>query len=211
MPYNKQVHHRRSIRLPGYDYTSPGAYFLTICVHRGECLLGEVVNSAMQPNEWGQIVHEEWLASAKIRPELKLDAFVVMPNHLHGIVWLLHTDATQTHNVPPPTVGAHGGAPDDSVHNVGAHGRAPGRVPQRAARSLGSFVAGYKSAVTKRTNQLRDTPGLPFWQRNYWEHIIRDEQSLNRIRQYIQDNPARWAEDQLHPHAPPNPFNQWQP
>jgi REP element-mobilizing transposase RayT len=75
--------------------------------------------------------------------------------------------------------------------------------------SLGAIVRSYKSAVTRRINRLRDTPGAPFWQRNYWEHIIRNEASLNRIRGYIENNPARWAEDQLHPETPANRFNRW--
>ncbi|MEJ2210960.1 MAG: hypothetical protein P8129_18235, partial [Anaerolineae bacterium] len=81
----------------------------------------------------------------------------------------------------------------------------------RPPKSLGSFVAGYKSAVTKQINQLRNLPGTRFWQRNYWEHVIRDKDALARIREYIENNPARWEEDQLHPNAPPNPFNQWPP
>jgi putative transposase len=74
---------------------------------------------------------------------------------------------------------------------------------------VGAIVRSYKSAVTKRINQLRDMPGVPFWQRNYWEHIVRDEGSLSQIREYIENNPARWAEDQLHPEALPNQFNRW--
>jgi putative transposase len=256
-------HHRRSIRLPGFDYASPGAYFVTICVHGGECFLGEVVDGEMRLNAWGQIALEEWLASEEIRHELDLDAFVVMPNHIHGIVWISARDSVEAHGHGSASVGAHGNAPShpdvnrapahadaDRAHRraplpddapahvdgnaapsrdtapVGAHGNAPshpdppshadadrahGRapLPNRAARSLGSFIAGYKAAVTKRINQLRDTPGLPFWQRDYWEHVIRDEESLNRIRAYIESNPARWDQDQLHPAALPNPFNRW--
>lgn len=189
MPDRPREPRRRSIRLPGYDYASPGAYFVTICVHDGECLLGDIVDDEMRLSPWGQVAHDEWLASETIRSEIELDSFVVMPNHLHGIVWMTP---------------------------VGAHGRAP--VPadpatehtlQRPPRSLGSFVAGYKSAVTRRVNQLRGMPGTPLWQRNYWEHVIRDDASLKEIREYIENNPARWAEDQLHPQAPPNPFNRW--
>ena len=187
-------HHRRSIRLPGYDYTSPGAYFVTVCTHKGELLFGEVVEEHVALNEYGQIAHEEWLASEQIRHEIEMDAFAIMPNHLHGIVWIRETD-------DEPEVGAQG---------VGAHEKAHSRAPlRRAPRSLGSFIAGYKSAVTARINRMRGIPGTPVWQRNYWEHIIRDDVSLNEIRAYIQDNPARWAEDQLHPDAPPNLFNRW--
>ena len=79
------------------------------------------------------------------------------------------------------------------------------------AGSLGAIVRSYKSAVTKQVNQLRGTPGGRFWQRNYWEHVVRSETALKRIREYIENNPARWAEDQLHPDAPPNRFNRWKP
>jgi putative transposase len=181
---------RRSIRLPGYDYASPGAYLVTVCAYNGECLFGDIVDDEMQLNRRGQTACDEWYASEQIRTEVKLDAFVVMPNHLHGIVWF--------------------------VSPVGSHGRAPvpadpasGGALRRPRRSLGSFIAGYKSAVTKRVNELRATPGKPLWQRNYWEHVIRDDGSLNEIREYIENNPARWAEDQLHPLAPPNPFGGW--
>ena len=199
MPYDRRKHHRRSIRLPHYDYTSAGAYFVTLSVHQGQCLLGEVVDAEMQRNEWGDIAQEEWLASADIRHELKLDAFVVMPNHVHGIIWLTATDSRAHSRAPLPSEGPLPRHPE---------GRAS---LWRPPKSLGAFIAGYKSIVTKRINQLRELPGTPFWQRNYWEHVIRDDQSLRQIREYIQDNPARWTEDQLHPNAPPNAFNQWQP
>ncbi len=200
MGNDTKKHHRRSIRLPGYDYTSPGAYFVTICAHQGELLFGEVVDEHVVLNEYGHIAHEEWLASEQIRQEIELDAFVIMPNHLHGIVWIRETD-------DEPTVGAR----DEGSHSVGVRGiRAHGRAPlRRPPRSLGSFIAGYKSAVTARINRMGGTPGSPVWQRNYWEHIIRNDASLNEIRAYIENNPARWDDDQLHPDAPPNPLNRW--
>ena len=210
MPFDRNRHHRQSIRLPGYDNASSGAYFVTICVQGGACLWGEVVDGEMQLSHWGQIAREEWLASDAIRQELKLDSFVVMPNHLHGIVWISATDAVDGRD--DTSVGAHGRAPLQPAPLQPAPLQPAPLQPtplRRAPRSLGSFVAGYKSAVTKRINQLRDRPGMPLWQRNYWEHIIRDEESLARIREYIENNPERWLEDQLHPDALPNPFNQW--
>jgi len=185
MPCDRFKHHRRSIRLPTYDYTSVGAYFVTLCVHGGECQLGEVVDEEMQLNEWGQIAWECWQAIPEHFDHVEPDVFVIMPNHVHGIVTIAGTVGAQ-HAAPPPQ-------PQANVR--------PG--------SLGAIVRSYKSAVTKRINRLRDTPGVPFWQRNYWEHVIRNERSLLRIREYIQNNPARWPEDQLHPSAPPNRFNQW--
>ena len=183
MPKN----HRRSIRLKGYDYTQPGAYFVTICTHGREILFGHVVDGEMALNEYGEIVREEWFRSTEIRAEVELfhDEFVIMPNHIHGIVWIVETDN-------PSVVGAHG--------HVGAHGRAP-LLPQRPPRSLGSFIAGFKSIVTKRINTLRNTPGAPVWQRNYYEHIIRNDRALNAIRRYIAANPACWHLDRYNPNA----------
>lgn len=184
MGYDPAKHHRRSIRLPGYDYAQPGAYFVTVCTHNHALLFGDVAGDRVALNEYGRVAHDEWLASSQIRRELELDAFVVMPNHIHGIVWIVSRDV--------------GAAP---ASRVGAHGRAP---LQRAPRSLGAFIAGYKSAVTKRVNELRQTPGTPVWQRNYWEHVVRTEETLEAIRQYIADNPARWSLDRYHP-APTGP------
>jgi len=166
------------MRLPAYDYTQPGAYFLTVVAHQRQCLFGEVVDGQVLVSRYGEAVGQEWLQSTQIRREIQLHAFVVMPNHIHGIVII-------------------GG----QTMNVGAHGRAPlGRAPpHRSPRSLGSFVAGFKSAVTKRINHMRRTPGLPAWQRNYYEHVIRSEEELHQIRQYIIDNPAQWDEDVENP------------
>ncbi len=135
------MNRRRSIRLKGYDYTQAGAYFVTICTQGRACLFGEVVNGEMRLNEWGEIVREEWFRSAQIRQEiqLNLDEFVVMPNHIHGIVWFVC----------------------DGI-SVGVHGRAPLPV-QRILRSLASFIAGFKSAVTKQINEQCSTPGMPVW------------------------------------------------
>jgi len=178
MTYDPTRHHRRSIRLPAYDYAQPGAYFLTVVAHQRQCLFGEIVDGQVLASPCGEAVVQEWLRSTQIRREIQLDAFVVMPNHIHGIVIIGE----------PIVVGAHGRAP--LLHRAPLH---------RPPRSVGSFVAGFKSAVAKRINELRGTPGLPVWQRSYYEHIIRDEEELNRVRQYIADNPARWQQDPENP------------
>ena len=179
MTYDSTKHNRRSIRLPGYDYAQAGAYFVTLVTHQRQCLFGEIVDGAMLVGSHGDTVKEEWLRSAEVRREIELDAFVLMPNHIHGIVVIR-----------------------DQSTVVGAHGRAPlPPMPHRPPRSLGSFVAGFKSAVTKRINEIRGTAGLPVWQRNYYDRVIRDEEELSRIRQYIIDNSARWAEDPENPNA----------
>jgi REP element-mobilizing transposase RayT len=170
-------HQRKSHRLSGYDYTLSNAYFVTMVTKDRECLFGRVFGDSMELNELGEIVLQEWLRTPEIRAEIGLDEFVIMPNHLHGIIHL---------------------------RDVGAHGGAPLRTPStgvafRAPRSLGSFIAGFKSAATKRINILRHAPGVPVWQPNFYDRIIRDEDELNRIRQYIIDNPAEWAGDPENP------------
>ena len=169
--------HRRSIRLKEYDYDQPGAYFVTICTHRRECLLGDVVEGNILLNKQGKIVEEQWRISVNIRREIELDEFVVMPNHVHAIV------AIRDH------------------HPVGATGRSPLHPKHRTLppKSLGSFIAGFKSSVTKHINLLRATPGAPVWQRNYYEHVIRNEIDLEETREYIQNNPWKWPEDENHP------------
>ncbi len=200
MKYNPYIHHRRSIRLKGYDYSQPGAYFITICTQNRECLFGKVVDGEMRLNPYGIVVRREWFRSADIRRELELydDEFVVMPNHIHGIVWLVETAEMMGGD---ETVGAHGRAPLQRASICTSHGDEShsGHTLHRPPRSLSSFVAGFKSAVTKHINQMRNTPGAPVWQRNYYEQIVRDENELNRIRKYIVDNPLKWALDRENP------------
>ena len=188
--YDPERHQRQSIRLRGWDYIQPGAYFVTICTHNRAHLFGQVVDGEMVLNVWGYIVWEEWFRSAEIRAEIELfpNEFVVMPNHIHGIVWIVATDDLAGY--------------DENVHPmVGATGRSPLQPRGPAPRSLGSFIAGFKSTVTKRINTGRGTPGAPVWQRNYYEHIIRNERALNAIRRYIIDNPWRWHLDRYNPNA----------
>jgi len=166
---NPETPCRRSIRLQDYDYALAGAYFITIVTKDRKCLFGEIADGEMWLNDKGQIVQDEWYKSAWIREEIELDAFVVMPNHVHAIV-----------------------AIGDRAR------RATGRSPRQsgpAKRSLGAFVGGFKSVVTKRINEIRNSPGTPVWQRNYFEHVIRNEESLHRIRQYVLDNPTQWEFD----------------
>ena len=177
--YNPKIHHRRSIRLRGYDYSQAGAYFITICTYQRECLFGEIVNSQMCLNKIGCIVAEEWLRSSEIRPGIELDEWIIMPNHIHAIVVFTHS------------VGAHSCAPLPDAPLQG--------MPYRKPRSLSSMIAGFKSAATKRINEIRQTPAIPVWQRNYYEHIIRNEESLHNIRQYITNNPSNWLYDSENP------------
>ncbi|MDE2888982.1 MAG: hypothetical protein OXR72_12285 [Gemmatimonadota bacterium] len=169
-----EIRRRRAIRLRDNDYSRAGAYFITVCTVGRELLFGEVKDGEMALNELGWIVEEEWLQSAWIRSEIELDAWVVMPNHVHGIVII--ADESRRGDRP-----------------VARGGPRP--------KSLGAMMAGFKSAVTKRINAMRGTPGALVWQRNYYEHIIRNESTLYWIRQYIAVNPPGWSKD------PENPAN----
>ncbi|MEW6529384.1 MAG: transposase [Thermodesulfobacteriota bacterium] len=182
MKWQHSDHHRRSLRLRAYDYSAAAAYFLTLCAHDQECLFGEVADGELSLNRFGSIASEEWRRSAEVRSEISLDAFVVMPNHLHGILFV----------DPIVIVGAHGRAP------LPSRATAPSRLT-RPKRSLGSFVAGFKSIVTRRINEVRGTPGKAVWQRNYFEHIIRNQRSLDAIREYISSNPNNWGKDRENP------------
>lgn len=178
-------------------------------------MFGHITNGRLIPNIHGDIVREEWIGTSHIRPEIRLDEFVVMPNHLHAIIWIVENvpdsadaESGGAHDCAPNGHNTHAEAHDrasteynthaeayDRAPNVyearkGAHSRAPLR---RTNRSLGSFIAGFKSIVTKRINIARGTPGIPVWQRNYYERVVRDEQALRTIRRYIRDNPANWG------------------
>lgn len=201
MKYDPEKHHRHSIRLKGYDYSQPGAYFVTIVTQDQACLFGAVVDGEMRLNEWGEIVMWTWRDLPNHVPNVQLDAFVIMPNHVHGIIVI--TDVT---NAPAP-VGAGSepaptqpqpaptqSIPDQSIESIS------GGIPAKRY-ALPEIVRQFKTFSARRINAQRGTPGLPIWQRNYFEHVIRNEQSLNRIRQYIADNPQRWAFDQENPAA----------
>jgi REP element-mobilizing transposase RayT len=176
-------HRRRSIRLTGYDYRSAGAYFVTICTHGRECLLGEVVDGAMAPNRLGRVVERAWYDLPARFPGIALDAFVVMPNHVHGIVRL----------VGAPLAGAH-----------------PAGADPAGGVALGDVVGAFKSLTTRAmlgvVREAVDSPIVgPLWQRNYYEHIVRDDDELERIRAYIVDNPMRWDDDDENLHEQGHP------
>ena len=199
MNYNPDKHHRRSIRLKGYDYSLSGAYFITLCTYQRQCLFGQIVEGEMRLNPFGQIVADEWIRSVEIRQEIDFDEWVIMPNHMHGIV-VIDANKNPNFNGGPHGDGNWVGAHGDG-NWVGAHGRAPLRsgVAHRKPKSLSSFVAGFKCAATKPINVLWNAAGTPVWQRNYYDRIIPNEISLQHIRNYIQNNPVTWQNDQLHP------------
>ena len=245
---------RRAMRLRDYDYTQPGAYFVTICVQHRKCLFGTITDGSMQLNEIGQIVVECLNHIPQHFPSVELDAYVVMPNHIHGIIaWgislpgnprlpdtikdrrggvpssashqarIVGAGSPRPSNNRTVTVGAGSPRPSDNKkQNVGAGSPRPSnnrtvtvgagsprpsqntsnRINETSSPSLGKIIAYFKYQSTKHINQRYRTPGTRLWQRNYHDHIIRDDPDLQRLREYIQINPVKWELDQLHPDNP---------
>ncbi len=171
--------HRHSIRLPGHDYCQNGIYFVTLCVQNRECLFGEIHGGRMRLNEAGEIVKKEWLTTALIRTYVSLDAYVIMPNHLHGIL-VVNSPVGATRGLP---------LPENTTLSK----------PGPRSQSLGAIIALFKSMTGRRINESRATPGVRVWQRNYHDHIIRHTDALNRIRRYIVMNPLKWEKDRENP------------
>ncbi len=208
MPYDPQRHHRRSIRLPGYDYTQPGAYFVTVVTHERTPMFGDIADGEMRLNDAGRVAQQCWLDIPSHFPHVELDAFIIMPNHVHGILWIVETPPMgTTAGTMAGTVGAKDFSPLPSPplpSNVPPISSQPLGVssdaapqPHGTSKTIGSVVRGFKIGVTKWFRQ--NTTIYTVWQRNYYEHIIRTDDALARIRAYIQSNPQRWAEDQENP------------
>jgi REP element-mobilizing transposase RayT len=181
MKYNPDIHHRSSIRLKGYDYSQPGAYFVTLVTHQRQCLFGQIVDGKMQLNEWGEITNQCWMEIPIHYPNVLLDAFVIMPNHVHGIIILNEYNLNDS-----IVVGVQNLEPlqQQSQQNSYQH-----IIP----KSIGSIVRGFKIGVTQWFRQNTDIYNV--WQRNYYEHIIRNEKEMTRIREYIMNNPLNWITD----------------
>jgi putative transposase len=175
------IHNRRSIRLKGYDYSLPGAYFVTMVTWKREEIFGKIVNAKMYLSDFGKIAYEEWYRTAELRTNVTLyeNEFVVMPNHVHGIIWIIDNPKEKPSSPTPANETEKFGKPKPD--------------------SLSTIIRAYKSAVTYRINGIQETRGIPIWQRNYYEHIIRNEIDLKNISNYIDNNPLRWQEDQFRP------------
>ncbi|HBG77428.1 MAG TPA: transposase [Phycisphaerales bacterium] len=165
-----------SARLNNWDYSSNGYYYITICTYNREWLFGNIADGKMQLSAIGEIVLQGWNDSFAMRKELFCDEFIIMPNHIHGIVIIKKIDNTEMHN----------------CDNMETHSRASLR-----AKSISSFVAGFKSAMTKRINEFRQIPGIPVWQNRFYDHIIRNEESLYQTREYVVNNPMNWESDEI--------------
>jgi len=169
------IHNRRSIRLTHYDYTQAGTYFVTICTHERSCTLGTIADEEMILSAWGNVAQSCWDAIPSHFPIVELDAFVVMPNHVHGIIVIVDVDR----------------------RGMIYHAPTTREFSKPIASSLSTIVGTFKAAVTRHIRRLPNPPDHPPWQRNYYEHIVRDDDDLSRIRQYIEHNVAKWQEDSL--------------
>ncbi len=176
------MHHRRTIRLKGYDYAQAGTYFVTLISHKRAHLFAEVGGLEIRLSEFGLVLEGEWRRLEKRFSGLVLDEFVVMPDHFHGIV-ILSGEAARK-NQPGGSYPSHHAPPIHETQLV--QGTKPG--------SLGAVIGAYKSSTARNINAMRRSPGAPVWQRNYYEHIVREPDELARIRAYIQANPNRWVE-----------------
>jgi putative transposase len=190
MNHDSNKPQRHSIRLRGYDYAQAGAYFITIVTKDRLCLFDEVVEGAMRLNELGRMVQSVWEELPGHYPGVQCDAFVVMPNHIHGIITLADNEAGG-----PPDVGA-GLKPARVAVAVGPNSVRAGFKP---APTLPEVVRAFKTFSARRVNEIRNTTGFPLWQRNYYEHVVRSEDELHRIREYIANNPLQWELDRENP------------
>ncbi len=169
MKFNPEVHHRRSIRRKSYDYSQNGAYFVTLCSWNREMVFGDIINEEIHLNEYGKIIESSWSWLGSQYPYLESLEYVIMPNHLHGILLF------------DRSLGSSRTAPTERI------------------KPLGRIPGAFKTRSTKLANEFRQTPGAPIWQRNYYERIIRNESELNGISEYIVSNPANWNDDENNP------------
>ena len=192
------MHQRKSIRLIEYDYSQPGEYFVTICTYNHECILGEIINGEMCLNEIGKIVNEEWLQTAIIRPDIQLDSYVIMPNHIHGILVLDNSLVGPRHGVAlqqpiSDIVGSCHGMTlpirKESNQNIN-------QFSKPVKNSVSVIINQYKSSVKRWCNKN----GFEYfhWQSRFYDQILTMGKSIDNIREYIWNNPKNWNEDDLY-------------
>lgn len=181
---------RRNMRLPHYDYTQAGCYFITSCAVNRQCLFGEVIDNEMRLNDFGTALECFWEDLPEHFPSVRTDAFIVMPNHIHGVLFLSNPRRGEV----------------ASLRRRRSDGEFAGqgyRASPMQSPSLGQVMAYYKYRTTKLINTFRKTAGQKIWQRGYYEHIVRNEDDLQRIRTYIENNPLQWAIDKENPSSQP--------
>ncbi len=192
--------------MPGHDYSQPGDYFVTICTRNRECLLGSVSAGRVELSQVGQYVREEWAALPERFPTIEMDAFVVMPNHLHGIIVIKPVGALLAAPRSENTGDAASGAPTvarggtgDAASGAPTVARGGTGDAASGAPTVGDIVRAFKSITGIKGNQMLDTPGRALWQRNYYERVVRDDEELAHIREYVALNPSQWDIDRENP------------
>ena len=188
--YDPKIHHRQSLRWDKHNYSSPGFYYVTICIQEQRSLLGNVQSGVMNLNDAGEMVDASWFRIPMQFPTIQLDEHITMPNHFHGIIQIIGRET-----VGVPLVGTQPG------------GMAAFRAPTRGAPTLGDVVGAFKSQTTDEYIVGVDQVDWPrfqkhFWQRNYYDHVIRDHDELEKIRDYIRKNPLMWTMDRYNPENP---------
>jgi putative transposase len=169
------LHHRKSIRLKEYDYSQPGDYFVTVCTYKRENIFCTIVNESVCLSPAGDIIKRHWEEIPKYFENVELDEFIIMPNHIHGIIGLTE--------------------PVGAIHESPL----PMTQHQRRTMTLSKIIGRFKMLSAKEINLMNKTPGHHVWQRNYYEHVIRDDKDLNNIRDYIVNNPLQWHADEENP------------
>ncbi len=227
--YNPNIQKRKSIRLKGYDYSQAGLYFITICVKNRKCLFGKIINTQMILNDAGEMIKKQWEALPERFKNIRLDEYILMPNHFHAILEIV--DTNEINNVGATLVVAQNDVvtqnndsnqnndvqnndnitqndDENVISSIGQpQGIAPTANPQQialAGKTVGDMVGAFQSITTveyirgvKKYNWQRFTGKL--WQRNYWEHIIRNDNSYQNISEYIFNNPSKWDDDKFNP------------
>ena len=179
---------RRSPRKPGYDYAAPGVYFVTLCTSQRKRIFGEIQDDRVNLSPLGQVADHYWRQLPSYFDHLALDEWIVMPNHVHAVVWLLHRNCTTGAELT--TASRDRQNQDDFRSSTYV---APG--------SLSAIIGTFKSLVTRRANRMRYTLGITLWQGRYYDNIVRSEEALHRIRRYIVENPERWTLDTINAQA----------
>lgn len=207
MPYNPNKHHRRSIRLKGYDYSQAGLYFITICVQDRKCLFGNIVNGEMILNDAGKMADNEWVKIPERFTNVQLHEYMVMPNHFHAIMEIVGAtlvvapDNVVTQN-NTSVIRDNASVIRDNESVDDEKGQPQGIAPTKP-KTVGDIVGAFQSIVTVEYIHGVKQLGWQWfngklWQRNYWEHIIRDEQSYQHISAYIISNPKNWDGDKFY-------------
>lgn len=191
MTYNPALHNRQSIRLQGYDYSQPGAFFITICTYKKEKHFGEIVNGEVKLNLVGQYAFHQWKMIPQRFENVELDEFIIMPNHIHGIIVIRSSRGEGSENEMMD--GKQRLFSDPSPLQIHERNQPNGTVPG----SIGAIVQNFKSGTSRKINAMPKMKGIQLWQTNYYEHIIRDEKDYARIVYYIRHNPLEWEQDEL--------------